>query len=150
MYAIILTIHSLVRWLLIGFTAASLFKSFTGWQGNRPYTAQDNKLSLFTMICFDVQFLLGLALYLFLSPTTQAAMSDMGAAMKDAELRYWSVEHFSMMILAWILVHVGRATAKKAPNGTAQHKRTFIFYALAVLLVLAAIPWASRPLFRLG
>jgi hypothetical protein len=63
------------------------------------------------------------------------------------------MEHMSMMLLAWILVHVGRATVKKAGTDAAKHKRVLIFFGLAIILILASIPWPvreaiARPWFR--
>ena len=65
------------------------------------------------MIALDVQMLLGLLLYGVLSPYTAAAMKDFGAAMRDPVLRFWAVEHLTMMLSAVVLVHVGRVLARK-------------------------------------
>jgi hypothetical protein len=57
------------------------------------------------------------------------------------------------MIIAWILVHAGRAAVKKAFNSGGKFKKTLIFFGIALLLILIAIPWPfreiiSRPWFR--
>ena len=54
------------------------------------------------------------------------------------------MEHASMMILAWILVHVGRVAVKKAGSDAAKHKKMLLFFGLAFVLILASIPWPSR------
>jgi hypothetical protein len=73
--------------------------------------------------------------------------------MKDTYTRFFSLEHGLLMIIALILVHVGRVSVKKAPTPAAKHKRTLLFFGLAIVLILAAIPWPfreviARPLWR--
>jgi hypothetical protein len=58
------------------------------------------------------------------------------------------------MIIAWILVHIGRASVKRADTDAAKHKRMLIFFGIALLLILVSIPWPFReiigkPYFRL-
>jgi threonine/homoserine efflux transporter RhtA len=68
--------------------------------------------------------------------------------MRNADLRFWTLEHILMMIIALVLAHVGRALAKKANDAAAKHKRLALFFTAAMLLVIIYIPWA-RPFFRL-
>jgi hypothetical protein len=63
------------------------------------------------------------------------------------------MEHALMMMIAWILVHVGRVSVKRAVTSPAKHKRSLVFFGIAILLILAAIPWPfreaiARPLYR--
>ena len=82
------------------------------------------------MIALDVQVLLGLLLYGSLSPFTAQAMSDFGAAMRDPVLRFWAVEHFTMMLSAAVLVHVGRVLARKTASAEQKRKRLLICFGL--------------------
>jgi hypothetical protein len=103
-------------------------------------------------MALDVQLLLGLLLYLVLSPFTAEAMRDFGAAMKSPGLRFFAVEHVTMMFAAVILVHVGRVLARKAASPAAKRTRMFVCFGLATILMIVAIPWpgmaSGRPLFR--
>ncbi len=149
MYALFLTLHSLARWVVIVLAVVVVVRALLGWRRGNPWTDLDNRLGLFFTIGLDVQVLLGIILYLFLSPLVGAAFQDFGAAMRDSELRYWGVEHIALMIVALVLAHVGRSIARRAPDDIEKHKRTLIFYGLSVLIILLAIPW-WRPLLRLG
>ena len=93
----------------------------------------------------DIQLLLGLLLYFVFSPITKTAFQDFGAAMADSELRYFAVEHLLMMVIAVVLVHIGRALSRRADTDNSKYKRAAIFFTLSLLVVLAAIPW-FRPL----
>ena len=68
----------------------------------------------------------------------------MGEVMKDPNSRFFVVEHFAGMLVAIILIHIGKAQAKKRIGDKAKHRRTLIFYLLALLIILASIPWPFR------
>ena len=68
--------------------------------GKKEWTELDGRLAMFLSMSVDLQVLAGLILYVFLSPLTTAAFQDFGAAMSNGVLRYWSVEHISLMIVA--------------------------------------------------
>ena len=149
MYSTVLLLHSWLRWLAliagVGATFAAVGKGDRRVQGAERW-------GLIFMISLDVQMLLGLVLYGVLSPYTAAAMRDFGAAMRDPVLRFWAVEHLTMMFAAVILVHVGRVLARKTADVNAKRKRFLICFGLAVLLMLLGMPWPGmangRPLFR--
>jgi len=51
------------------------------------------------------------------------------------------VEHSTMMIIAIILITMGRIMSKKATTDQAKFKKLFWFNFIALLVILAAIPW---------
>ncbi len=154
MYPLILTLHSILRWIVLILAIVAVVRALIGWFGKKEWMALDNRLGMLLSAGMDLQVLLGLILYIFLSPLTATALQDFGAAMSNGSLRYWSVEHILLMIVALILIHVGRATSKVAEEATRKHKRAAIFFGLATSAILIAIPWPflsyGRPLIRLG
>lgn len=147
-YTAFLVLHSWLRWVALGLLIASLI--FAAKKDDGP-TAR--RLSVFTIIGFDLQALFGLMLYAFLSPVTKSAFADFGAAMKNSGVRFFAVEHIFGMIIAVALVHVGHALAKKAADGAAAAKKRLVFFSLGLVVAFLSIPWpfypAARPLFRL-
>ena len=69
--------------------------------------------------------------------------SGMGTVMKDSLLRFSSVEHPLIMIIAVILITIGFSKHKKKETGNAKFKTIAIFYAIALILILSRIPWGS-------
>ena len=67
--------------------------------------------------------------------------------MSDGILRFFALEHALMMIIAWVLVHMGRTMVKRADTDTRKHKRSIIFFGIALLIILAMIPWPFRSQF---
>ena len=102
---------------------------------------------------FDVQFLLGLLMYVAFSPITHAAFSDIGTAMGQTLLRFYTVEHPLGMIAALACAHIGRARADRVRRRRSRARRTTaLFFGIALVLMLVSIPWpflpAGRPYFR--
>ena len=89
MYLIVLAIHSWTRWLLVLGTFALLIRS--GFRRNLPYTSTDQIMASSFLWILNLQFLLGLMLYFFLSPITHAAFSDLSAAFENPVLRFFLI-----------------------------------------------------------
>ena len=100
----------------------------------QAFTEQDRKLSLFTLIATHLQAILGLALY-FISAKVQFS----GSTMSSSVLRFFTVEHVVMMLIAVILITMGNRHAK-----TGNAKKVFWFMFIALIIILAAIPWPFR------
>lgn len=151
MYAAVLFLHSWLRYVVVGFGLWLLVLSFRGMRTDAPWSPHHERVHARFSAALDVQLLLGLALYFLLSPISAAAFADFGAAMKNAQLRFFGVEHFVGMLLAVAIAHVGRVRAKRK-QARARHRTTFIAQALWLVLTLASIPWpgldVGRPLFR--
>lgn len=141
MYLGFLHLHNTLRWLLFIGLIITLIKYLAGWLGNRPWKKSDNILGITITWIMDLQLITGLALYFFLSPVTKMALSNFGAAMKDSSLRFYAVEHSLMMLIAVVLVHIGREKSKKAKTDTDKFKIASIFFLIALMVIYAAIPW---------
>jgi hypothetical protein len=151
LYAVVLTVHSWLRWavLLIGLIA--FVRAAAGASRGNAWTAADERTGFWFVTVLDLQVLLGLVLYVFLSPFTHAAFADFGAAMKNSGLRFWAVEHITGMIIGLVLVHVGRVRARKT-DSLRRHRVVAICFGLALVAIAVSIPWpgtpAGRPLLR--
>jgi hypothetical protein len=153
-YVGVLVLHSLVRWLFLGLALLLVTRSFFGWRRGREPSHVDERLHVAFVASTDLQLVLGLGLYLFLGPFARAVFSAPARAMKDATLRFFGVEHVSVMLLVVVLVHVGRVRARRAPSSSVRQRRVFATTLAALLLTLVAIPWPflrhGRPLLRAG
>ncbi len=146
MYTRLLHSHNGLRWLVLLALLVAIVLAFSGWFGKRDWEKRDKLSGLFLVVFMDLQFLIGIILYAFVSPITKAAFNDFGSAMSNADLRFYAVEHILMMVIALVLVHIGRAKSKKDIAHWKRHKSAAIFYTLSLLLILAAIPW-DRAMF---
>jgi hypothetical protein len=152
MYLLTLALHSLLRWIVLAAGLVALGRAVEGARGRKEWAAGDEKAGRWFVGALDVQMLLGLALYLRLSPITASAFQDFGAAMGNSVLRFWAVEHIAGMVIALVLAHVGRGRIRRAADAARRHRTAAIFFGLALVAILVTIPWpgmrAARPLFR--
>ncbi len=139
----LLVFHNLLRWLILIFGIWTVIGFLSGLIGKRNYTSSDDRSNFLFMLSMDVQFVLGLILY-FLGSWFDR-LKNMGDTMKDASLRFFTVEHAFVMILAWILVHVGRVSVKKATTPAGKFRRGLVFFGISLVLILIAIPWPFKP-----
>jgi len=150
MYTTILIVHSWLRWfaLVCGFGAALAAIMGRVQSENSPA----DRWGLFLMIALDLQMLLGLLLYLVVSPNMKEILAHFGDAMKDPATRFWAVEHITAMFAAVVVAHVGRVLARKAKTPASKRTRLMVCFTVAIVLMLAGMPWpgrpGGRPLFR--
>ena len=147
MNQILLGFHNLLRWAVVILLLIVLVKSLMGWLQKSKYGKADNLLSLFLMICVDIQLLIGLTQYFFTSDMMKAIRSSEGI-MKNDIARFWAVEHISGMLAGIALIHVGRILTKKAATDEAKFKKQFIWFLIATIIIMLTIPWSGMPYGR--
>jgi MFS-type transporter involved in bile tolerance (Atg22 family) len=96
--------------------------------------------------------LLGLYLYL-ISPIVKFNVADGGEAGLVSEHTFFRFVHISLMVISVVLITIGSAKAKRATTDRLKFKTILIWFSIALLIILIAIPWpfsplASRPFFR--
>jgi len=154
LYTLTLSLHSITRWAVIIFGVMVIAQAVIGIAGKRAWLANDQRGVSGFFWSVNIQIVLGLILYVFLSPVIQGALRDFGGAMRDGRVRFWLVEHMTMMIVALGLVHIGVARIRRAAEAPAKHRAALIFFGIAMLAILISIPWPGtgtdpRPLYRL-
>ena len=141
-----LHLHSVLRWIILIVAIWAIVKMASGRSGNKPFTASDKKPALFFLIFMDVQLLVGLFLYFTSATYGYASFKtySFGEIMKTAVLRFFAVEHLIAMIIAVILVHIGYSATKKAPTDKQKFNKAFWCFLIALIVILASIPWPFR------
>ena len=129
----LLHLHNLLRWVVLIAIVVAIVQLFL--------KKDALKASKVLLISAHSTLVLGLYQYFFGDwgfKLIQAA--GMKVAMASSAIRFWAVEHIFSMLIAIILITIGHIKYKKggAP------KTTLILYILALLLIVAAIPWPFR------
>ncbi|HVS96904.1 MAG TPA: hypothetical protein VHE54_10470 [Puia sp.] len=142
MYTILLEAHSILRWIILLLAIAVILRSASGMAAGKPFGAGDRKTGLFLMISAHTTLVIGLYLWLF-GPLGLANIRNLGfgEVMKDRIYRFFAVEHLFGMVIAIILITIGRGASKKNIPDRAKHRRTFWFVLIALLVILATVPW---------
>lgn len=133
MYNGMLHAHSGLRWLVLIFLILAIIKSFAGWFGKKDFNKSDNLIALLLLSFTHLQLIVGAVMY-FISPK----VISIGEAMKDSALRFWAMEHGVTMLIAIVLITLGRVKSKKAENSIDKFKKGAIFYTIAFVLILWA------------
>ena len=141
-YLTILAVHSWVRWLVLISGVLAVARALRAGRG--AWSAADDRAGFWFVMLLDLQVVIGLLLYTWLSPITHEAFASMGAAMKSSSLRFWAVEHVFGMVVALAFAHIGRVRIRKAEPAR-RRKVAAIFFGLALLALLASIPWPGTP-----
>ena len=145
MYTYVLGLHNIVRWLVLLAGVTAVILVWRGWLGRGRWTSTEDKATRAFTGLLDFQFLIGLSLFAVFSPLTRQAFRDIGAAMSDAPVRYFLVEHPVIMLVAIAAAHIGGAKVKKAGTDAEKFQRASIWFGLSLAALAGFIPWA-RPL----
>ena len=130
--------HSGLRWIALGLLIYSIYNALR----KKDFDAKsDRMLNMFAMVSLHIQLVIGLILYF-----SSSKVSFVDGWMKNQLLRFYGMEHISLMILAIILVTIGHAKAKRATEPAKKHKTILLFYAIGLILIIASIPWPFRNL----
>ncbi len=143
MYTGIKHLHSFLPYILllllgVGFLVF-LIKRFRGGD----FTSGNRQLALFTLIAAHTQLVVGLILYA-ISPVIKAAYAS-GELMSDATQRFYAIEHLGAMVIAVVLITIGYSKSKRQKEDAGKFRVLSLFYGLALILILARIPWDIWP-----
>ena len=151
MFSALLKVHSILRWVLLLLLVLSIIQSLIGWKKGRIFRQSDAKLWLFTMIAAHTALLIGLILLFFgRFGILSSGLPEGVQLMKDKFFRFFWVEHPVGMIIATLFITLGRGVIKKQLADPVKYKKAFWYFLLALLLILATIPWPWRELIGRG
>jgi len=98
-------------------------------------------------ISVDIQFLVGLILYIFLSPITKIGVRTLRRPCRSIAVRYFTVEHAVGMIIG-----LRSFTSHASGSGSRRIPRASIagddLLRLAMVIMIISIPWPGLPVSR--
>jgi hypothetical protein len=152
MYAFILALHSLIRWFVLASLLLALYCNYAGWLGSKIYSRFDDRVRVVTATIAHIQLTVGLWLY-FISPIANYFISHFKEAVHERQIRFFGMEHVTMMLIGITLITIASAKAKRKTTDQDKFKTMAIWLTIALLVILSSIPWSfspliSRPLFR--
>lgn len=134
-------IHSYWAYLVLLILILAVVNAIIGSTSKKEFKAKDLRISLFALITAHIQLILGfVAYYTSLYYETMRSVG-MGEVMKNSELRKPLIEHPLLIIIAIALITIGFSKHKKKTTDTAKFKTIAIYYTIALILILAVIPW---------
>jgi uncharacterized membrane protein YphA (DoxX/SURF4 family) len=120
---IILSLHSIVRWLIIIVALVAIVKFSIGWRGGQTFSSMDRGLNSGFTGLIDLQVLLGLIYLLW---------SGLGAGTGFPSFR---IEHMVIMLVAAVVAHLG-ILWKKSDDKIRFRNSLFIIADTLIIIIL--------------
>jgi hypothetical protein len=133
-----LHLHSILRWIILLLLLVTLIQAISRNPGIR-------KSSLWLLISAHTMFLVGMYQLIAGRYGIMKGLPEGVDLMKDKFYRFFWVEHPLMMLLAIVLITIARKKAKAS-----NFKATGWLLFIALLLILAAVPWPFRDVVGAG
>ena len=133
-------LHNILRWLILLFLLITLFQAFAK-------NAAVKKTSLFLLIVSHLTLVIGIYQLIAGRFGITKGFPGEGSWMSDKFYRFFWLEHPLLTLIAIVLITIARGKAK-----VLNYKTTSWLLVVALVLLLAAIPWpfreiVGRPLF---
>lgn len=144
-YTIILLLHSWWRWVVVISLLYSLYLAYSGWLGAKAFTNFDNTLRHSVATIAHIQLLFGLVLY-GISPIIAYFLSHVSEAVHIREIRFFGLEHTLTMFFTISIITVGSMIAKRKTSDRSKFRTIALWYTIAFILIIVAIPWEFSPL----
>ncbi len=142
---VLLQVHSIFRWVIMVLLLLSIIQAFIGFTKRRELRDSDAKIWLFTMISAHTTLLIGLILLLFgRFGILSSGLPEGTRLMKDTFYRFYWVEHPVGMLIATLLITLGRGMVRKPVADPVKYKKAFWYFLLALVIILATVPWPGR------
>jgi hypothetical protein len=127
LYPYLLAFHGFLFWFVLAAALAAIFVALSGWTGTKPPSTNLLRFSILFVVVMDIEFIIGLLLYLGASPVARAAV----------------LGHAVIMFLAVVCAHVGGALSRKGRTDRMKSRGAAIAYAISLILLLSNIPWRA-------
>lgn len=147
-----LLLHSIVRWLALIAGVAAVVRAFVSSRRGEAYGKGHKALGSAFVGALHLNFVIGILLYAVFSPLTKIAFQNVAGAMASSALRFFFVEHPLGMLIGIAIASIGAGKVRRAKDDAVKHKRALVYFGIALLVIVASIPWpfypAGRPLLH--
>jgi hypothetical protein len=143
--SLLIALHSLIRWLVVGSLLYSIYRGFIGLSRNRSFGRIDNLLRHSTATIAHIQLVIGYTIY-FTSPIVNYFLSHFEESLQNFELFFFGLLHIFLMTVAIVLITLGSSLAKRREPDAEKFKTMTVWFLIAFIIILIAIPWPFSPL----
>ncbi|WP_143310548.1 hypothetical protein [Chitinophaga vietnamensis] len=144
MYAVLLFLHSVCRWLVLISLIYAIIRAFRGYSQRRPFTKTDATARQMAVNFAQLQFTIGMVLY-FVSPVSRYFLMHFKAAITDTGTLFFGCIHALLMIAAVGVISTGAGVSQRSTDDHTRFSKMLLWYAIALLIILIAVPWPFSP-----
>lgn len=128
---ILLTLHSIVRWIIIAVAALAIIKFTIGWAGNQSFKGMDRGLASAFSGLMDLQVVLGLIYFIW-------------NGMAVAGFPSYRILHMIVMIIAAVVAHIPARLKNLTDKLRFLYSMLIILGALVLIFIGIAVLRVSR------
>lgn len=152
MYSTLIYWHSILRWIVLIALVFAIGLSVKGYFKKTEFSKFDNAFRHWTATISHVQLMLGILLFTQ-SLLVKYAFKNFKQISFHSEAFFFGIIHILFMLSAIVCITIGSAKAKRKALSKDQYNTMLIWFSIALLLILIAIPWpfspfAQRPYLR--
>ncbi len=123
----------------------AIYRAFKGYFSNGVFSKTDNSLRHITATIAHVQLAIGITLFTQ-SPTVKYFWSNFKEASQSMDALFFGLLHLILMLIAIVLITLGSALAKRKLTDREKFRTMLVWFTIALLIILIAIPWPFSPL----
>lgn len=136
--------HSGLRWVVLILLLVAIVKAAMNIKSAK-YEKGDKMINLFAMVMVHIQVTIGIVMAF-----TSGKINYSSGWMKNPQYRFFGMEHILLMVLAAVVLTIGRKKAEKLEDLSKRNKKIAVWYTIGLILILAGIPWPFRTLLGAG
>ena len=146
MYQTLTFLHSITRWFVLLSLLCSILRAYNGYRNAKAvFSKTDDTIRHWTATISHIQLLIGVVLYMH-SPIIKYFWYNFDEAKSNFDNLFFALIHIVCMLLGISMITVGSAKAKKATVDKEKFKTILIWYSVALVIIVVAIPWPFSPL----
>src|ERR671913_387218 len=131
MYSITLVLHSFFRWMVLLSLIYAICIAYRGWFTGKPFGNHDARARQIAVSLSHLQFTIGIVLY-FISPIASYFVRNFSEGIHIRDMRFFGMEHITMMIIAVALITHGATVSKKRTTDREKFKTLAIYFTIAL------------------
>ena len=145
MHDIVIRFHYIVSGIFFIIALVITAWAIAGWLKEKKYTKTYNQLSLVFIIFLYLQLLTGIILYFSLKSEFHSAGISLEQAIEQKSLRFWVVEHVSLMLFALLLSTIGKQFINQISPDQKKFRASAFYFGISFVVVLGS---ALMAMFR--
>lgn len=145
MFQTLIFFHSIFRWLILLALLLAIYTGYKGYRHNMVFSKKANAIRHWAATIAHIQLMMGMILYTQ-SPTIKYFWKNFQQASQNKDALFFAMIHIGLMLAAIVVVTIGSASAKRKNSDREKFKTMMVWFSIALLIILVAIPWPFSPL----
>lgn len=145
MYDVVIGFHYLISSVFLIIAVVLITWAVRGWVRSLEFTPAFSKLSYYFNLLLYIQLFTGVFLYFFLKNEVEISGISLEQAINQSNIKFWVIEHVSLMLFALLISQIGRLFIKQISSGRSKYRAASFYYGISFIAVIVS---AMMAIFR--